>query len=215
MPELPELPALAIETWIAIGAIAVGMLLCFRGFAAMRWIFALIGAFAGWQLGTWAATFISFDPDFDTALRWGVVIFSSILMACLAYAFFVMGVLVGVGWLGYTSGEYVATYFGFTGWAATWAPVVLAAVLVVAALVTKLPRLLLVLLTSVVGAAAITAGALALVESVNLMQLDAATAPGLLNYGILWTLGFFTLAAAGVVVQLRSGNEGNLRAAYS
>jgi len=215
MPELPELPALALETWVAIGAIAVGMLLCFRGFAAMRWLFALVGAFAGWQLGTWAATFVSFDPDFDTALRWGVVIFSSILLACLAYAFFVMGVLVGVGWLGYTAGEYAAAYLGFPEWAATWTPVAIAAVLVVAALVTKLPRLLLVLLTSIVGAAAITAGSLALVESVNLMQLDAASAPGLLSYGILWTLGFFALTAAGVAIQLRSGNQGNLRAAYS
>ena len=215
MPELPELPALTLQTWVAIGAIAVGLLLCFRGFAAMRWIFALIGAFAGWQLGSFAATFITFDPDFDAALRWGVVIFSSILLASLAYAFFVMGVLVGVGWLGYTCGEYVADYFGFTGWVATWAPAVLAAALVVAALVTKLPSLVLVLVTSVVGAAAITAGALALVESVNLMQLDATTAPGLLNYGILWALGFFALAAAGVAVQLRTGTQGNLRAAYS
>ena len=215
MPELPELPALTLQTWVAIGAIAIGLLLCFRGFAAMRWILALIGGFAGWQIGSWAATFITFDPDFDTALRWGAVIFSAILLACLAYAFFVMGVLVGVGWLGYSLGECLANYFGFTGWAATWAPAVVAAALVVVALVTKLPRLVLVLLTSIAGAAAITAGALGLVESVNLMQLDATTAPGLLNYGILWTLGFLALAAAGVAVQMRTGNQGNLRAAYS
>lgn len=215
MPELPELPRLTIETWVAIGAIAVGLLLCFRGFAAMRWILALVGAVAGWHLGSWAATYISFDPDFDTALRWGAVIFSAILLGSLSYAFFVMGVLVGVGWLGYTAGEYLASSLGLTGWATIAVPVIVAAGLVVAALVTKLPRLLLVILTGVGGAAAITAGALALVESVNLMQLDATTAPGLMSYGMLWNLGFLALAAAGIAVQLRTGREGNLRAAYS
>ena len=53
MPDLPELPRLTIETWIAVGAIAVGLLLCFRGFAVMRWILALVGAFVGWQVGGW------------------------------------------------------------------------------------------------------------------------------------------------------------------
>ncbi|MDQ7993822.1 MAG: hypothetical protein REI45_14220 [Propionicimonas sp.] len=215
MPELPELPTLTIDTWVAIGAIAVGLLLCFRGFAAMRWIFALIGGFAGWQLGSWAATFISFDPDFDAALRWGAVIFSAILLASLSYAFFVMGVLVGVGWLAYTSAEFVIAYFGLSGWATTWAPAVFAVVVVVAALVTKLPRLLLVVMTGVLGAAAITAAALALVESFSLLQLDMASAPGLLNYGMLWNLGFLALAAAGIAIQLRSGDKGNLRAAYA
>lgn len=214
MPELPALPPLTIQTWVAIGAIAVGLLLCFRGYAAMRWIFALVGGVAGWQLGSWAATFIHFDPDFDTALRWGSTIFAAILLACLAYAFFVMGVLLAVGWLGYTAGEFGVSSLGLTDGLATAAPWVVAVLLVIAALVTKLPKLLLVILTGVAGAAAITAGALALVESVNLMDLSAATAPGLLGHGMLWNLGFLALAAGGIALQLRSGSA-NLRAAYS
>lgn len=215
MPELPELPPLTIDTWVAIGAIAVGLLLCFRGFAAMRWIFALIGGVAGWQLGSWAATYINFDPDFNIALRWGATIFSAILLACLAYAFFVMGVLLAIGWLGYTAGALLAGSLGLTDVVAIAAPWVVAVLLVVGALVTKLPRLLLVILTGVAGAAAITAGALALVESVNLMELDAAAVPGLLGYGLLWNLGFLALAAAGIALQLRTGKPGNLRAAYA
>ena len=161
MPDLPELPRLTMETWIAVGAIAVGLFLCFRGFAAMRWILAMIGGFAGWQVGSWAATFIHVDPDFDTALRWGAMVFSVVLFGSLAYAFFVTGVLVAVGWLGYT------------------------------------------------------AGALALVESVSLTGLDLSTAPGLLNYGMIWNIGFLVLAAAGVFLQLRTGKQSNLQAIYS
>lgn len=214
MPELPALPPLTIQTWVALGAIAVGLLLCFRGFAAMRWIFALVGGVAGWQLGSWAATFIHFDPDFDTALRWGTTVFSAILLACLAYAFFVMGVLLAVGWVGYTAGGLAVGYFGLGDWQAVALPWVVAVLLVVAALVTKLPKLLLVILTGVTGAAAIIGGALALVESVDLTALDPVTAGGLLGYGLLWNLGFVALAAAGIALQLRSGRE-NLRAAYS
>lgn len=215
MPDLPELPRLTIETWIAVGAIAVGLLLCFRGFAAMRWILAMIGGFAGWQLGSWAATFIQVDPDFDTALRWGAVVFSVILFGSLAYAFFVTGVLVAVGWLGYTVGELVAARFGWTDWLAIATPIVVGIGLIVLALVTKLPRLLLVLVTGVAGAAAVTAGVLALVESVNLTGLDLSTAPGLLSYGLVWNLSFLVLAAAGVFVQLRTGKQSNLQAIYS
>lgn len=215
MPDLPELPRLTIDTWIAVGSIAVGLLLCFRGFAAMRWILALVGAFAGWQVGGWVATFIRVDPDFDTALRWGAVVFSVVLFGSLAYAFFVTGVLVAVGWLGYAVGDLVAARFGWTGWLAIAFPIAIAIGLVVLAFVTKLPRLLLVLVTGVTGAAAVTAGVLALVESINLIGLDLSTAPGLLGYGLLWNLGFLALAAAGVFLQLRTGKQRNLQAIYS
>ena len=212
MPDLPELPRLTMETWIAVGSIAVGLLLCFRGFAAMRWILAMVGGFAGWQLGGWVATFVQVDPDFDTALRWGVVVFSVVLLGSLAYAFFVTGVLVAVGWLGYTVGELVTAQFGWTGWLTIVVPVVIAIGLIVLAFVTKLPRLLLVLVTGIVGAAAATAGILALVESISLLGLDLSTAPSLLNYGLVWSLGFLVLAGAGVFVQLRTGKQRNLQA---
>ncbi len=215
MPELPELPRLTIEIWVAVGAIALGLLLCFRGFAAMRWILALVGGFAGWQVGTWAATYIHVDPDFDTALRWGAMVFSVILFGSLAYAFFVTGVLVAVGWLGYTTGGLLVERFGWTDWLATAVPIAIAIGLIVLSLITKLPRLVLVLVTGVVGAASITVGILALVESISLTSLDLSTAPGLLGYGLLWNLGFLVLAAAGVFVQLRTGKQSNLQAVYS
>ncbi len=211
MLELPELPPLTIDTWVAIGAVALGLLLCFRGYAAMRWIFALLGGVAGWQLGSWAATYIQFDPDFDNALKWGATIFAAILFACLAYAFFVTGVLLAVGWLGYTLGLVAVTSLGLTDWLAVAAPWLVAVLLVVGALVSKLPKLLLVILTAVIGAAAIIAGTLALIGSVNIMELDAGV---LLGNGLLWNLGFVALALAGVFLQLRSGKS-NLRAAYS
>ena len=211
MLELPELPPLTIDTWVAIGAVALGLLLCFRGYAAMRWIFALLGGVAGWQLGSWAATYIQFDPDFDNALKWGATIFAAILFACLAYAFFVTGVLLAVGWLGYTLGLVAVNSLGLADWLAVAAPWLVAVLLVVGALVSKLPKLLLVILTAVIGAAAIIAGTLALIGSVNIMELDAGV---LLGNGLLWNLGFVALALAGVFLQLRSGKS-NLRAAYS
>lgn len=215
LPDLPEMPRLTIETWIAVGAIAVGLLLCFRGFAAMRWILAAVGGFAGWQLGGWAASFIQVDPDFDTALRWGAVVFSVVLFGSLAYAFFVTGVLVAVGWIGYTIGALAAARFEWTGWLTIAFPMAIAIGLVVVAFITKLPRLVLVLVTAVTGAAAVTAGALALVESIDLTGLDLSTAPGLLGHGLVWNLGFLVLAAAGVFVQLRTGKQRNLQAVYS
>ncbi|MGC3954719.1 MAG: hypothetical protein QM804_10850 [Propionicimonas sp.] len=214
MPDLPELPRLTIETWAAVGAIAVGLLLCFRGFAAMRWILALIGGFAGWQLGSWAATFIQIDPDFDTALRWGAVVFSVILFGSVAYAFFVTGVLVAVGWLGWTIGALIMERFDWAAWLELAIPLVVAAGLVVLSLITKLPKLVLVLLTGVAGAGAVTIGALALVGSISLFGLDLSTAPGLLSHGLWWNLALLVLAGAGVFVQLRTGKQRNLRAIY-
>ena len=215
MPDLPELPRLTIETWIAVGSIAVGLLLCFRGFAAMRWILAMVGGFAGWQLGGWAATFIQVDPDFDTALRWGAVVFSVVLLGSLAYAFFVTGVLVAVGWLGFSVGELLTARLGWTGWLTVVLPIAIAIGLIALAFVTKLQKLALVLVTGVVGGAAVVAGILALVESISLLGLDLATAPALLGHGLLWNLGFLVLAAAGIFVQLRTGKHRNLQGIYS
>lgn len=214
MPDLPELPRLTMEIWVAVAAIAVGLLLCFRGFAAMRWILALIGGFAGWQLGGWVASFIQVDPDFDTALRWGAVVFSVILLGSVAYAFFVTGVLVAVGWLGWSLGALAMERLALADWLEIAVPLLVAVGLIVLSLVTKLPKLLLVLLTGIVGAIAVTAGALTLVGSISLLGLELATVPGLLGHGVWWNLGLLLLAGAGVFVQLRTGKQRNLQAVY-
>lgn len=219
LPELPGLPNLAIETWIAIGVIIAGFVLCFRGFAVMRWLLAVLGLFAGWQLGGYLASLIDLGPelqDYALAVHWGAIILASLLMGGLSYAFFVTGVLVGIGWVGYTAGSFVAANLGLLGLQATILAATVGVLLVVVAFITRLPRVLLVVLTAVAGAGGIVAGILTLLGEVSLTGLTFENASSVLfSPGLGWYLLYFACAAAGIFLQLRGRTAKNLSAVYT
>jgi hypothetical protein len=142
-------------------------------------------------------------------------VLGAILLGTLAYSFYVAGVMLAVGYLGWALGVWLSSTLGVFGWYAVALAGGLALVLVVLAFVTKLPKLLLVIVTSVVGAGAMLAGLLALLHLVQLDTLRWWNIGTLAGHGILWNLLFFGLAGLGVLVQLKLGHAKDVKALYS
>lgn len=203
------------QWWVPAVVVLIGLALCFRGYAWMRWVFALAGGVIGWQLGGLLIRQVQIAPEWDRWLDWGAAILGALVVASVAYAFYVMGVLVAVGGFGYNVGIATAPSLGLVGWQVTAVAGVLAVALVVLALVTQLPKLVMVVLTAIVGAGAIVSGTLSLIGNLDLTGLHWWNAGTVVSQGLPWNLLLLALTVAGVAVQLRGRTANTLHAAYA
>lgn len=203
------------QMWVPGVVVLIGLALCFRGYVWMRWVFALAGGAVGWQLGGLLGRQVQLSPTWDRWIDWGAAILGALLVATVAYAFYVVGVLVAVGGFGFNLGLTTAPSLGLIGWQVTAAAGVVAAALVVLALVTQLPKLLMVVLTAIVGSGAIVSGTLSLIGNLDLAGLRWWNAGSVFSQGLAWNLLLVAITVAGVAVQLRGKLARNLRAAYA
>jgi hypothetical protein len=206
---------MSLELVPPLVVMVAGLVLCFAGYVSMRWILTIIGGFAGWRLGGYMSTFVDFGPDFKTLLYWGAAILLGLLLATLAFAFYTTGVLIAVGAIGYLIGSSFAPTLGFSGIQTMIAGTVVGLALVVAALLSKLPKVLLVVLTSVVGAASIVLGTLHLIGALDVMTSGWVSLPFLFHLSLPWYLVFFALLTAGIFAQLRGRTKSHLKGAYA
>ncbi|MEA4944568.1 MAG: DUF4203 domain-containing protein [Propionicimonas sp.] len=203
------------EVLVPAVVIAAGLVLCFFGYVSMRWILTIIGGFAGWRLGGYVSTYLDLGPEFRTVIYWGAAILIGLLLATLAFAFYTTGVLISVGAIGYSIGVAVAPMFGFAGTQVLICGGFSALVLAIVALASRLPKVLLVVVTSVVGAAAVVVGLLGLLGAVDVTALTWDTLPSLLTVGLPWFLLFFAVLTAGILAQLKGKSKPRLAAAYA
>lgn len=201
--------------WVGLLAVAAGLLFCFRGYAMLRIVLAITGGLIGWQVGGAVGALLVGDPALTTTARVIPAALAALLFAWLAYAFYSAGVTLFMGSIGYGLGTTAAVALGFTQWQLILIGAVAALVAVFVSLATNLPRLVLIVLTALVGAAALLTGALSLAGAVDVAQWTVAGLPALSAEGWGFNLVYVGLALGGIVVQSRRGSAGNARAAYA
>ena len=202
--------------WIGAIEIGFGLLLCFLGHMAARVMLglwgAVIGYFAGgllyvavygWLGGGWIATV----PD------WVFSVVTALVFAWLSFAFYAVGVLLSLGAAGWALGQGLAQGMHLPAWMTVALGLLIAAGLVVAGWTLNLPRLLLILVTAVVGAGGIIDGIQLIIGS-RLPWTQESLWRSDTNTAMVWTGGFLALVLAGIIVQSRQQSEGTLRDAY-
>lgn len=202
--------------WVGAIEIGLGLVFCFVGQSAARVVLALwgavIGYFAGsllyvavyqWLGGGWIAAV----PD------WVFSIGTALLLAWLAFAFYAIGVLLAMGALGWVFGQALAQGMHLPAWLAFALSLLLAAGLVMAGWTMNLPRLLLILVTAVVGAGGIIDG-VQLIMGNRQPWTDDAYWRLQTNTAAIWAGAYVALVLAGMFVQSRQKAEGTLREAY-
>lgn len=194
--------------WAALPAVLLGVLLCFAGQRVARIGLALLGAVIGYVLGLAGyQTLAAAIPDFPPLWQWIFAIVGLLVVGGLAYTFYIVGVLVLMGSLGWQLGWWFGGYVEFdTLWTSIMATAV-AVLAVVAGLVLNVPRLLLIITTALAGASLImTATPVLLVPYAQTVWM------GWVNSNT--TLVGAALVLLGVLVQFGVGGKGNLRASY-
>lgn len=199
------------HVWVGIITLLIGALFCFRGNVALRAVMALWGAFVGFWLGAGAASGLSGEPLLGGPISWTVALLVALLFGVLAYAFYALAVVIGMGSIGLGLGTAITAGLGVENSAVVIAVGLLGAVaLAILAVTTNLPYVLLVVVSAIGGAGAMVAG-LILVLGVVTLDADQAAIQDAVGTQWWWTVVHLGLAVAGVVVQLRSGARTDVR----
>jgi hypothetical protein len=192
------------EVVLALLALAVGSLFCFRGYLTMRLVIPLWGALSGFLLGAGLVDRVTGDGFLTGALGWLVGLAVAAVFWFLAYAYYEVSVVLAMGAVGFVLGASLMVALDVR-W--SW-PVVLVGVLVgmalaVLAVVGGLPMLLLTVLTAVAGAGTIVAGIMLLTGSVTADDLDSTAVAARIEDSAGWWVLYAVLAGTGIVLQLR------------
>ncbi len=201
------------HVWVGVIAIIIGLLLCFRGFVALRALITVWGAFVGFALGATLAASFTGGSTLHTWLAWLVAVAVGVVVAALAYSFYAVGVIVTAGSGGYALLAWIGTSLGLHSALVTILGVIGAVVLAIIALVTNLPRLLLSVASALAGAGTATVGAMLVARAVTFD--DLAPQATTLHVAWWWELAYLVLFIFGLVAQLKVGTHEDLRRAYA
>jgi hypothetical protein len=202
------------DVGIGILAVVIGSLLCFRGYAALRVVIAVWGTFVGFVVGAGLVAGVTGEGLLASALAWTVGFVVAVLFGALAYLYYAVSVIIGMGAIGFTLGTTAMAALGVTwSWVVVLVGLTVGVLLAILAIVGDLPLVILALLAALAGASTIIAGLLLLFGVINLQDLASTGTTADLALAWWWTVGYGVLAVAGIAAQLRSAEarRGTLR----
>lgn len=200
---------------VGILGLLIGLIVCLRGYATLRVVISLLGAWVGFFVGAGIVAGITSQGFLSSAFAWAGGIVGAIVLALLAYALYQVAVLLGMGALGFSIATGAMAALGVSSPVLVWVIGGAAAVLmVVLAMLTDLPAGILVILTALAGANITLTGLLLLLGHLDIDDLEAVHTPD----GVpLWASGLgLVLAVVGMIVQTRGiSRDKDMRAAWA
>ena len=203
---------------IGLLAIVVGLALCFYGYAALRLVIAIWGAFAGFLLGAGVIAQVTGDGFLANGLAWLVGLGVALLFGLIAYLYYAVSVVLGMGAIGFALGTTLMAALGVSwSWLIVLVGVAVGVVLAFLAIAGDLPMLILAVLGAFAGSSVAITGALLLFGVLERDDLATPETTQTVALGWWWTVAYLVLAVVGLVVQLRSveARRGTLRDAWA
>lgn len=201
-------------TTILVGIImlAVGIAFCFYGYRTFMIFLPILGFIVGFYVGAQAMQ-IAMDQGFlATTLSIVVGLVSGVIGAFAAYVFFIIGVILLAGTLGFALAAGILHLFGMEpGCIAFLVGLAIAGAAVWLTWRYQLMRYVLIFMTAFLGADLIVLSILLLFSRIT---LDAITSPTgtftpILTESYLYILVFLVLLGAGIYVQFRASRDFN------
>jgi hypothetical protein len=190
---------------LGVLALVVGGLLCFRGYAALRVVIAVWGGFSGFVLGAGLVAGLTGDGFLASALAWTAGLALAVLFGLLAYLYYALSVVLGMGAIGFVLGTTAMVALGVSwSWLIVLVGVAAAVLLAGVAIAGDLPLLILALLSALAGSSTVLAGVLLLTGTLDGADLAEPGTTGTLGLGWWWTAAYLALAVVGLAAQLRS-----------
>lgn len=192
---------------VVLGSVAVviGAALCFRGYLALRVVIAMWGALVGFFLGAGIIVGVTGEGFLASALAWATGLGVAILFGLLAYLYYAVSVIVGMGAIGFTLGTAAMVALDVNwSWVVALVGLGFGAVLALIAIASDLPMLLLTVLSALSGASILILGLLLVGGSLDRGALAATGTTLTADLAWWWNVLYAALVVVGVGVQLRS-----------
>jgi hypothetical protein len=192
---------------ISIFALLLGLAICFVGYRLFLVFLPIWGFFAGFYIGALATSNLfggGFLADI-TGLVVGVII--GLIAGILSYLFYLVGVVIVAGVIGWIAGTGLMTALGFDpGLVITLVGLAFAVGLIILTVIFNLQKYAIIGITSILGADLLVLSGLLLFNRVSVEQLQAGSnlvEPILQSSWFAW-LVWAVLAVTGIVVQIRA-----------
>lgn len=192
---------------VLLGAVAlvVGLLFCFFGAVALRFVIAIWGAFVGFNLGAGLVAAIWDQGFLSQTTGWFVGFVLALLFAALAYLYYWVAVLLATASLGFAIGAALMGALGVTwNWVIILVAVAVGTLLGVAAIVADLPGLLLIVLSSLGGASVAVSGLMLMTGVLESADFDQPDVTAQVSHDWWWYALYLAVAVAGVLAQSRA-----------
>lgn len=189
-------------------ALLFGAFICFAGYRFFIILLPIWGFFFGFGLGAQAVQALLGDAFFGTVTSWVVGFVVAIIFAVCAYLFYLFGVAILAGSIGYGLGVAlmgaIGIQFGFLTWLVA---IVLGVVLAFVTIVFNIQKYVIIIATAL-GGAALAVGTLLLgVEGMSLTELSANPLQSMWAAAPFWTIILLAMAVAGIAVQWKANQN--------
>ncbi|KAB7743040.1 DUF4203 domain-containing protein [Nostocoides sp. F2B08] len=206
-----------VDIVLGLFAIVAGMLLCFGGAFALRIVFPIWGAFAGFAFGAGLVAGFADQSFLGTVLGWVLGLVFAVLFAIFAYFSYAVAVVLVMASIGFAVGSGLVVALGIDwNWVAVLAGLVLGAVLGVAAVATDMPMIVLALLSALGGAVAVVGGLMLLVGAMDTSTFTRGAFSAQIADDWWWYALVVILTVAGALFQAAkvAGMRASIRASW-
>lgn len=184
--------------------LALGALICFAGLRVFIIALPIWGFLAGFYVGAAAVQSIFGGGFLSTLTSWigGVVI--GLLAAAVSYLVWYVGVIIAAASVGALLGSGLLAALGVQAeWLVIMVSLVFAVVAAIASVILAAPVYVVMVSTAAAGAAALIAGVLLMVNTIDLAELERGATWAIISASWWWLLIWVVLAVTGLVAQWR------------
>lgn len=195
-----------LETFfVAALAALIGLAMCFAGYRFFKILIAIWGFFAGFNIGASGIAALFGTGFLATGTSWVVGFIFGVILGLLAYFFYYAAIIILGATFGWQLGAGFMEWLGFAdnGFFAWVAGLLVGAVVAVLLLVFNAPKLFLIVLGALAGAAALIAGVLILFGQIPIQALGYGAVSAVLHNSWFWWLAWIVLAVIGIFVQIQ------------
>ena len=194
-----------MQLLMAILAVVIGLAFAFGGWQFFLLLLPLWAFVVGFSIATEGMRALTGDGTFATVTGWVVGLVVALVAAGLSYLFYYAAIAIFAGTVGYALGAATWGIIGNEqGIIAFVIGIVVGVVFALGALVLNVPRLLVIVLTGLGGAAAIVAGWFLLTGQVPADNVTWWQVGQLIKNSWFFIIVWGLIAAAGIVAQLQA-----------
>ena len=192
-------------------ALLIGLAITFAGYRLFLVLLPIWGFFFGFGLGAQTMQVLFGQGLLATTSGWVVGFIVGALFAVLSYMFYIFGVAILAGSLGYLGGVSLLVWIGLNPGLITWlVGLVLGAALIVVTIYFNLQKYVVIIATSILGAGVLIGTLMMGVVGMSLLKFFENPIRLMLEDSPWWTLLYLVLAIGGIIVQLRASPVGEV-----
>ncbi len=188
-------------------ALLFGLAITFGGYRIFVALLPIWGFIFGFGLGAQTLQILFGYGFLATVTSWMVGFIVGALFAVLSYLFYIFGVALLAGSLGYILGVSIMLWIGLGPGFVTWlVGIIVSVALIVVTLMFDIQKYVIIIGTSVLGAGLLIGTMMLGVVGMALLKFLENPIRTLLDDSPLWTILFLLLAVGGIIVQLRTSS---------